>query len=219
MGLLTKEQKLLSALSDAFIDADVALKYVQNWVIGIAHNEPEPEEADVLELLVHYAKAASTMHYIKQLDEQEKEKVIHSLPAVDYMELIGQLGSLEGMIEAIDKTDAELLESTIDKQLVSRINDWKKYLEAFKPNDDGLDQPLDPGMDNLMEDRDFLEYTKIGIQLIQSRAPRFKGIKNLKTFEQQLDEADKTLKKVLGKRRELVYWADPVFWWRHKPQQ
>lgn len=216
MGLLTKEQELLSEFDSALMWAEYSLKQVQNWIIGIVNNDPEQEEPDVLELLARYARAASAMDYIEDLGERQRERVINSLSEIDFKELIARLGSLEGMIEAMDKTDAELLESTIDRQLMERLEKWKKYLTYFKPDDESLDDPSEPAMDYLMTDRDLLEYAKIGIQLIKVRIPRFKDVKNLKILTAELEEADKVLRKILGKRRQLVYWADPLLWWRHE---
>ncbi len=215
--LLTKDEEFLFDLHSSTVGAEFAFDDVRNWIISILNHETDTEAPDILELLSEWGKASSMLYYLKKLDDREREKIFAANPEDNYEDYLKRQATLEGFIEGVDKTDTELFESTINKQLMERASAWRERLKLFK-NPEDLDDPSDSFLDDLMMERDFLEYTLTGVHLVKARHPHFKSI-DVNGFTKHVYETDKTFKQLLGKRRQLVYWADSTFWWRHKPEK
>jgi len=216
MGILNKEEELMFDLNASLVDAESAFDEVQNWITDIMSSEPHIEEPDVLMLLSSWGKASSILYYLKKLDDGELEKIFDANPEDNYEEYKQRQATLEGLIKGVDKTDTELFESAINRQLTTRASEWRERLKLFNSPED-LDNPVDNFLDDLMEGRDFLEYALIGVHLVKAQQPHFMSV-DIYGFTNHIYETDKVFKKLLGKRREIIYWADPTFWWRHKSE-
>ncbi len=216
MPVLSDNELILGHLVMALHEAEQYFNDVYNWAIYAEEKRPDTQEPDVLKVFAEYGIASSIFHFLKEKKPKEKEKIMSARPDLEWDQLVGRLGSLEGAIDALDESDTTLWERAIDKQLMEHAANWKVILEsipqlAIDEDDEGL-------VDNLMYKRDQLEYIAVGLLLIRARHPYLRGVQKIQKFQKAVHESDKIFRKLLGKKREIQYWADPVFWWRHKAE-
>lgn len=184
------------------LQADIA--HVALWA-----KEPEMHETPSLtDLITHWTKVSDlilelTVTPFSIPPEREEEYKQHYMYTVEYMKQ--NCNEINGMMAAVEQYRLELYISILNQQLQDALDKWTEQLNDYSKLDDFE-------KDDLFDERDYLEYLRIGLNIIRLDYPRLQGV-DYDKFTAQLELLDQRFKQLInGKTTPL---PDPRgFWWR-----
>ncbi len=204
--LSSKTQFLYSEVLKNFELADIEIAEILDWCKK-PELESTPSISTALGLWTSGVDLTERIKELPQVQIYELEQRAIALDTFSHSTIEQKLVELDGYLIACEEHQQELFNITLNNQLTTALANWEEQIRLIEFCDE-------EELTEILQERDLLEYTRIGISIIRLEYPRLKDIQYV-AFAKALKATDTAFRKSLNGATYPLPYADRTFWWRN----
>jgi hypothetical protein len=192
----------LSCITLAKVEVANILLWIKN-----PDNGPLPELTAAFGNLTYALDMVERLKELSQNQQSIVESIANQLGEICIQDLDELVTELDGTLLACEIHQPELFNKTLNDQLTTALAHWQEQINLIEFCDE-------EELTEILQERDLLEYTRIGINIIRLEYPRLKDIQYV-AFAKALKATDTAFRKSLKGATYPLPYADRTFWWRN----